>query len=62
MLQFSIGVSVLHTSTLLAHTLLLVAADMTHYMTCRAGGLPAPTLYKMSACFIQAQREPEHDS
>ena len=40
MLRLSIGVSVLHTTTLLAPTLLLAAADMTNYMTCRAGGLP----------------------
>ena len=42
MLRLSICVSVLHTTTLFAPTLLLVAAYMTRYMTFRAGDLPHP--------------------
>ena len=55
MLQLSIGVSVLHTATLL-----LFAADVTHYMTCIAGGLPHSqgTLSEMSASsFIHTKRQ-----
>ena len=73
MLQLSIGVSVLHTNTVgppglaptidifsisMAPTLLLSAAYMIHYTTCKTGGLPCSSLCKMSASYTQAKREP----
>ena len=64
MLRLIKGGYVYLTTTLLAPRLLLAAADMPYYRTwlVEQVACPTPTLYKMSACFIKAKRQPENDS